>query len=126
MSAITGPIPFHDAPGAVHGGHAPGDNYLNHTRGLKSWLLTLDHKRIGIMYMIGILSAFALGGFFAISLRTVLWQAGPPAGSSAAVQNSYMDLYNHLFTLHGVVMVFLFIIPAVPAIFGNFILPLQL
>ncbi len=126
MSAITGPFPFHDAPATVHGGHAPGDNYLNHTRGLKSWLLTLDHKRIGIMYMIGILSAFALGGFFAISLRTVLWQSGPPAGSSAAVQNSYMDLYNHLFTLHGVVMVFLFIIPAVPAIFGNFILPLQL
>jgi cytochrome c oxidase subunit 1 len=112
MTAIHAPVPLTD----THSGE-PG-NYLTEGRGLLSWLFTLDHKRIGIMYAFGVLSAFLLGGIFAIALRTMLWK---PAGTAAV-----NDLYNHMFTLHGAVMVFMFIIPAVPAILGNFILPLQL
>ncbi|HZL34808.1 MAG TPA: cbb3-type cytochrome c oxidase subunit I [Tepidisphaeraceae bacterium] len=131
MSAITGPFP-HDqastAPAYV-AGEAPVDNYLTHGKGIRSWIFTLDHKRIAIMYMVLVLSNFALGGMFAVGLRTMLWNPrvaipGNPASQAAA--NASYDLYNHFFTLHGAVMVFLFIIPAVPAIFGNFVMPMQL
>jgi len=91
-----------------------------------SWLLTLDHKRIGLMYMIGILAAFALGGMFAIMVRTMLWHPLEATGDNQLALNSAHDLYNHMFSLHGAVMVFMFIIPSVPAILGNFILPMQL
>jgi len=85
-----------------------------------SWLFTLDHKRIGLMYMTVVLGAFALGGAFAVALRThLLW----PHQDLTAQQ---AELYNNMFTLHGAVMVFMFIIPAIPAVLGNFILPLQL
>jgi cytochrome c oxidase subunit 1 len=101
-----------------------GDNYLNHSRGFLSWALTLDHKRIGIMYMVAVLTMFLVGGIFAIVLRTELIAPGPtlPLGET----NTVWDVYNHMFTLHGAVMVFLFIIPAIPAILGNFILPIML
>ncbi|MBC86887.1 MAG: cytochrome c oxidase subunit I, partial [Bdellovibrionaceae bacterium] len=59
------------------GSAAPGENYLNHEKGLKSWLTTLDHKRIGVMYMITVLVFFAMGGFAAIMLRTELAAPGP-------------------------------------------------
>src|SRR4051812_30038356 len=127
MSADAGTIPY-GGPGAPkpHAVVDLHDNYLTHGKGIKSWLLTLDHKRIGIMYMVGILSAFFLGGLFAILLRTMLWSpAVMSAGNESAASSSYR-LYNHFFTLHGAVMVFMFIIPAIPAILGNFILPLQL
>ncbi|MEX1015638.1 MAG: cbb3-type cytochrome c oxidase subunit I [Phycisphaeraceae bacterium] len=109
----------------------PGDNYLNHSKGIRSWLLTLDHKRIGIMYMIVVLSAFLLGGIFALMVRTELISPGAvlPVGDRAAdgaMTDAGMDFYNHMFTLHGAVMVFMFIIPAIPAILGNLILPLML
>lgn len=118
MSAITP----HDAV-AGHG-HAPGSNYLNHSRGILSWALTLDHKRIGLLYMVGVLGSLALGGFFAVMLRTELFHPAPLffSGNKAQAWN----FYNQMFTLHGAVMVFLFIIPAVPAILGNFVLPLML
>ncbi|HEX8914973.1 MAG TPA: cbb3-type cytochrome c oxidase subunit I [Humisphaera sp.] len=99
------------------------DNYLNHERGLLSWLFTLDHKRIGVMYAGVILSMFLFGGLFAVLLRLMLWNPGPRVGAEAAAR---MDLYNHYFTLHGAVMIFLFIIPAIPAILGNFVLPMML
>jgi cytochrome c oxidase subunit 1 len=95
-----------------------GDNYLNHERGLRSWLLTLDHKRIGLMYLIAILSSFLLGGVFALLVRTELLT--PQRTIMAA------DTYNKIFTLHGAVMIFLFIIPGIPAALGNFVLPLML
>src|SRR5580698_8219202 len=95
------------------------DNYLNHDRSLKSWIFTLDHKRIGLLYMGAVLTMFALGGMFAIFVRTYLWEFNRDSPEG-------MDFYNHSFTLHGSIMVFLFIIPAIPAILGNFILPLQL
>ena len=96
----------------------PNENYLTATRGLRSWLITLDHKRIGVMYLIAVLAAFLLGGIFAILVRTELFTRGRTLMDA--------DTYNRMFTLHGVVMVFLFIIPAVPAALGNFILPIQL
>src|SRR5687768_11276150 len=122
MSAHVGTFPLtaDQAPEQHH----MGDNYLTHGKGIKSWLFTLDHKRIGIMYMVGILIAFFLGGVFAMILRTMLWSPhNVAAGKNPA--GAY-DFYNHAFTFHGAIMVFLFIIPAIPAILGNFVLPLQL
>ena len=84
-----------------------GDNYLTHTRGVASWLFTLDHKRIGVMYLIAIMASLGLGGAFAALLRTELFSPGPTIMSA--------DTYNHMFTLHGAVMIFLFIIPGIPA-----------
>ncbi|MEZ5992981.1 MAG: cbb3-type cytochrome c oxidase subunit I [Planctomycetota bacterium] len=96
----------------------PARNYLNETKGLKNWLVTLDHKRIALMYLAAVTVALLLGGFWAIVLRTEL--LGP---QDVILSN---DWYNRAFTLHGAVMVFLFIIPGIPASLGNFILPMQL
>jgi cytochrome c oxidase subunit 1 len=94
------------------------DNYLTHDKGILSWLLTLDHKRIGVMYLMCVMGAFLLGGVFALLIRTELLTPG-----RTIVEH---DTYNQLFTLHGAVMVFLVIIPGIPAALGNFVLPLQL
>jgi len=94
------------------------DNYLTHDKGILSWLLTLDHKRIGVMYLMCVMGAFLLGGVFALLVRTELLTPG-----RTIVDH---DTYNQLFTLHGAVMVFLVIIPGIPAALGNIILPLQL
>ncbi len=93
-------------------------NFITHPKGIMSWLFTLDHKRIGIMYLIAIMAAFAAGGFFALSLRLELFRPGE--------QFLTQDQYNKFFTLHGAIMVFLFIIPSIPAALGNFLLPLML
>ena len=98
---------------------ATGDaNYLNCSRGIRSWLLTLDHKRIGVMYLVGILSAFLLGGIIALVIRMELLTPGKAFLSE--------QRYNELFTLHGAIMTFVFIIPSIPAALGNFLLPLML
>ncbi|MGE5571240.1 MAG: cytochrome c oxidase subunit I [Rhodospirillales bacterium] len=99
------------------GGQA-APNYLNASRGLKSWLFTLDHKRIGVMYLASVLAAFLIGGVFAMLIRMELLTPGPTLMSAEA--------YNKAFTLHGIVMIFLFIIPSIPAALGNFALPLML
>lgn len=93
-------------------------NYLTQSHGFLSWAMTLDHKRIGVMYLVATSVAFLLGGTFAILLRTELWAPGHTIVSH--------DTYNQLFTLHGAVMVFLFIIPGIPAALGNFMLPIML
>jgi cytochrome c oxidase subunit I len=117
MSAAGG-IAAPNAPShASHDAH--GDNYLTASRGLMNWLITLDHKRIGVMYLIGITACFFLGGLFALLIRTELW--GPTPG---ILKDG--DMYNQMFTLHGAVMVFLVIIPSIPASIGNFILPVML
>jgi cytochrome c oxidase subunit I len=109
-----------------------GDSYLRHPRGVLSWLFTLDHKRIGLMYMFSILAAFLLGGIFAILIRMELMYPNKVAESQAAqvtlVPRKIFteDGYNQIFTIHGTVMIFLFLIPGVPAILGNFMLPLML
>ncbi|GMQ81943.1 MAG: cytochrome c oxidase subunit I [Rhodothermia bacterium] len=93
-------------------------NYLNHDRSIKSWLLTRDHKRIGILYLVVISLAFLAGGILAMFIR--LEQAAPGQDIMGP------DAYNQVFTIHGVLMIFAFIIPAIPAIMGNFVLPMQL
>jgi len=93
-------------------------DYLTQPRGLRSWLFTLDHKRIGLLYFWSTLAAFVLGGVFAMLIRLELLTPGKTIMTA--------DTYNKVFTLHGAIMVFLFFIPAIPAAFGNFVLPLML
>ncbi|MDQ3034750.1 MAG: cytochrome c oxidase subunit I [Myxococcota bacterium] len=93
-------------------------DYLRESSGFRSWALTLDHKRIGVMYLISVLTAFAAGGTFALIVRTELLTPGRTIMDP--------DTYNKAFTLHGAIMVFLFIIPSIPAALGNFFLPLML
>ncbi|HEU4417428.1 MAG TPA: cbb3-type cytochrome c oxidase subunit I [Planctomycetota bacterium] len=97
---------------------APRKNFWNITTGFWSWAGTLDHKRIGIMYLVGVSAAFLAGGVFALLVRLHLWE---PHGLLFT-----NEAYNQVFTLHGAFMVFLFIIPAIPASLGNLVLPLQL
>lgn len=96
------------------------DNYLTYTRGFRSWALTLDHKRIGIMYLVSVLGSFLVGGIFALLVRTELLTPG------ATIPGVDENLYNQFFTLHGAIMVFLVIIPSIPAALGNFVLPIML
>lgn len=95
-----------------------GHNYINHEKGLWSWLTTLDHKRIGILYMISVMVFFAIGGAFAMLIRWELFSVGPTITDAAT--------YNQMMTFHGAIMVFMVIIPGIPAVLGNFFLPLQL
>ncbi|MGB8771813.1 MAG: cbb3-type cytochrome c oxidase subunit I, partial [Candidatus Korobacteraceae bacterium] len=90
------------------------ENYLNSNYGIKSWLLTTDHKRIAILYLISITTMFWIGGFFAMLIRLELLT---PAGDLVS-----SDTYNKLFTMHGIIMVFFFLIPSVPAVIGNFVI----
>jgi cytochrome c oxidase subunit 1 len=96
----------------------PYVDYLNDGYGLRSWLLTTDHKRIAILYMISITFFFFIGGAAATLVRLELMT---PAGD--VVQP---DTYNKLFTLHGVIMVFFFLVPSIPAVLGNFLIPLMI
>src|SRR5437879_1771941 len=97
---------------------AERENYLNKGYGIKSWLLTTDHKRIALLYLITITFFFFIGGFFALLIRLELLT---PAGDLVQA-----DTYNKLFTMHGQVMVFFFLIPAVPAVLGNFLIPIMI
>ena len=109
-SSSTPPPPVAAAP--------PREHYLNVNFGVKSWLLTTDHKRIALLYLVTITALFALGGAFAVAIRLELLT---PAGD--LVQS---ETYNKLFTMHGIVMVFFFLIPSVPAVLGNFLLPIMI
>ncbi len=102
---------------AAHDDVDPNASYLD-KKGLMSWLITLDHKRIGVMYLISVIVSFALGGIFALLVRAELFTRGKTLMDA--------DTYNKMFSLHGVVMVFLFIIPSIPAALGNIFLPVQL
>jgi cytochrome c oxidase subunit 1 len=92
-------------------------NYLNADYGWRSWLFTLDHKRIALLYLVSITFFFLIGGSFAVLMRIHLVE---PQG--LLVQP---ETYNKLFTLHGVVMIFFFLIPSIPAVLGNFLVPLM-
>jgi cytochrome c oxidase subunit 1 len=93
-------------------------NYLNAEYGWKSWLFTKDHKRIAILYIISITVMFVLGGIFAGLIRVELLT---PQGD---LVNS--DTYNKFFTMHGIIMVFFFLIPSIPATLGNFFVPMMI
>lgn len=100
----------------TNGKHPSYLNYQGKHKGLLGWILSTDHKRIGILYMVSILSFFMVGVTFGALMRLELIAPG----------RTIMDAqtYNEIFTLHGVIMIFLFIIPGIPAIFGNFFLPI--
>src|SRR3954463_3333423 len=93
-------------------------NYLNNGHGLASWLLTKDHKRIALLYLVSITAFFAMGGFFAMLIRLELLT---PAGDLMS-----SETYNKMFTMHGVVMVFFFLVPSIPATLGNFLIPIMI
>jgi cytochrome c oxidase subunit 1 len=94
------------------------ETYLNREYGIRSWLLTVDHKRIALLYLMGITFFFFIGGFFALLIRLELLT---PAGDLVQA-----DTYNKLFTMHGQIMVFFFLIPSVPAVLGNFLIPIMI
>ncbi|MFA6240851.1 MAG: cbb3-type cytochrome c oxidase subunit I [Candidatus Hydrogenedentales bacterium] len=93
-------------------------NYLNVKTTLASWLLTTDHKRIAILYLLSISVFFAAGGFFAGLIRLELLT---PKGDVLDA-----DTYNKVFTLHGIIMIFFFLIPSIPAVLGNFLVPIMI
>ena len=93
-------------------------NYINVSYGVRSWLLTVDHKRIGILYLLSITVMFFFGGLFAVLIRLELLT---PKGDLFQA-----DTYNKLFTMHGIVMLFFFLIPSIPSVLGNFLLPLMI
>jgi len=94
------------------------EHYLNVRYGLKSWLLTTDHKRIALLYLMSITAMFFVGGAFAVVMRLNLLT---PEGQLVSAES-----YNKLFTMHGLIMVFFFLIPSIPAVLGNFLVPLMI
>src|SRR6476661_2783769 len=96
----------------------PRLNYLTNGSTLKSWLLTKDHKRIAIMYLISVSLFFMIGGLYAATIRLELLTPASDLLETAT--------YNKVFTQHGIMMIFFFLIPSIPAILGNFLLPLMI
>jgi cytochrome c oxidase subunit 1 len=100
-----------------HVGHIR-NSYLGAPHGIAAWLLTKDHKRIAMLYLVSVTVFFVVGGLFALGIRLELLT---PGGDLFAP-----DFYNKLFTLHGVIMIFFFLIPSIPAVLGNFLLPIMI
>jgi cytochrome c oxidase subunit I len=96
----------------------PRDSFLRGDNSLKSWLLTQDHKRIALMYLVTTIFFFAIGGTAAALIRLELLT---PAGDLVT-----SDTYNKLFSIHGIIMVFFFLVPIAPAVLGNFLIPLMI
>ena len=96
----------------------PPRHYLNDGYGIKSWLLTRDHKRIALLYLAAVTVFFFVGGAMAVVIRLEL---ATPAGDLVSDET-----YNKLFTMHGVMMVFFFLIPAIPSVLGNFLVPIMI
>src|SRR4026208_524901 len=96
----------------------PRRHYLNDGYGIKSWLLTRDHKRIALLYLAAATVFFFVGGAFALLIRLDL---ATPAGDLVSDET-----YNKLFTMHGVMMVFFFLIPVIPSVLGNFLVPIMI
>ena len=92
-------------------------NYLNAEHSVKSWLLTTDHKRIALLYLVSITVMFALGGIFAMLIRIELIT---PQGDLLS-----SDSYNRAFSMHGIIMIFFFLVPSIPATLGNFLVPMM-
>ena len=114
MSTITQYVPQAVPPPPSE----PGENYLNAAFGLRSWLLTTDHKRIAILYLVTVTLMFFLGGAAATLIRLNLMT---PYGELVNA-----DTYNKLFTMHGVLMVWFFLVPVIPVVLGNFFLPMMI
>jgi len=93
-------------------------DYLNADYGVRSWLFTTDHKRIALLYLVSVTIMFVIGGLFAAAIRLELLT---PRGDVVQA-----DTYNKLFTMHGIIMIFFFLIPSIPAVLGNFLLPMMI
>ncbi len=115
MSTITAP---YRPQTQVEPPPVAGTDYLNAAYGAKSWLLTTDHKRIALLYLVSVTGMFLIGGIAATLIRLNLLT---PSGALMKA-----DTYNKVFTAHGVIMVFFFLVPVVPAVLGNFCLPLMI
>jgi cytochrome c oxidase subunit I len=96
----------------------PREHYLNVDYGVKSWLFAMDHKRIALLYLTSITLFFFVGGAAAVLMRLELLT--PPGDLLLS------ETYNKLFTMHGIIMIFFFLIPSVPAVLGNFLVPLMI
>jgi cytochrome c oxidase subunit 1 len=105
------------APASLPPASMPSTTYLSES-GLKSWFLTQDHKRIAILYLCSTLFFFMIGGTMAALIRLELLT---PQGDLVAA-----DTYNKLFSIHGIIMVFFFLVPIAPAVLGNFLIPLMI
>ncbi len=99
-------------------GQEAGRNYLNADYSIRSWLLTTDHKRIAILYLVSITFLFVVGGASAGLMRLNLMT---PQGALTSAET-----YNKLFTMHGLIMIFFFLIPSIPAVLGNFLVPMMI
>lgn len=100
-----------------HDDHGHGYTSYLEKKSFMSWAFTVDHKRIGLMYLFAVMAFFLVAGLLALAIRTELWTAKPTLLSS--------KMYNQVFTLHGAIMIFLFLIPSIPSAMGNFFLPLM-
>ncbi len=119
VQTITNTEQATDHPTTIGGEpEMPASHYLNAGYGIKSWLLTKDHKRIGLLYLISITVFFIVGGVFASLIRMELMTPKADLVDS--------ETYNRLFTMHGIIMVFFFLIPSIPAVLGNFLVPLMI
>ncbi|NOY27196.1 MAG: cytochrome c oxidase subunit I [Oligoflexia bacterium] len=119
MPTSAGSTADSTVPGDGASGHDDAHpSYLSASKGVASWLFTVDHKRIGVMYLVCVLSFFLVGGLLALAFRLELSTAAPDLFTAST--------YNRLFTLHGAIMVFLVLVPSIPATLGNFVLPLML
>src|SRR5437660_11015548 len=107
-TTITAPRPMIRAPA----------NYLTESHTLTSWLFTTDHKRIGLLYLYSIIFYFAIAAIAAALIRIELIT---PQGDLVT-----SEAYNKLFTIHGTLMVWFFLIPSIPAVLGNFVLPMMI
>src|SRR4030088_2223789 len=104
------------SPGNEH--KLPTEHYLNAPSVIRSWLLSTDHKRTALLYLASVTFFFFVGGIFATLIRIHL-----------LTPNGYLvtpETYNKLFTMHGVAMIFFFLIPSIPAVLGNFLIPLMI
>ncbi|MDQ3908221.1 MAG: cbb3-type cytochrome c oxidase subunit I [Acidobacteriota bacterium] len=122
MASMDAPFPPTATPPAeaapASRARFPHTNYINAHYGIKSWLLTKDHKRIALLYLVSVTFFFLVGGLYATAIRLELLT---PANDLFEPQT-----YNKLFTQHGIMMVFFFLIPAIPATLGNFLVPLMI
>ncbi len=106
------------SPVEAHANEESPETYLTNGYGWKSWLFTIDHKRIAVLYLISVSFFFLIGGMFAALMR---YELATPTGDVVDA-----DTYNRLFTMHGIVMIFFFLVPSIPAVLGNFLLPIMI
>src|SRR5260370_4782309 len=106
---LTAPLPGHKMP---------REDYLNATYGIRSWLLTTDHKRIALLWLGSVTFFFFIGGLFATMIRIHLLT---PTGALVTPET-----YHKLFTMHGLAMIFFFLIPSIPALLAHFLIPLMI